>query len=217
MTLGPDLGELRHSRVDMMGFGMALKILPVPAAMLAAIIAGGLWAPEAALATGSNIKGLIPVSGSYGAKAPNAKYNKKVVDYPTSRPQGSVVIDTRSRFLYLVQGNGKAIRYGIGVGRDGFLWKGTEKISRKAEWPDWHPPAEMREREPYLPEMMKGGVTNPLGARALYLGSSEYRIHGTAQPWTIGTAVSSGCIRLTNENVTDLYNKVKVGATVIVQ
>jgi lipoprotein-anchoring transpeptidase ErfK/SrfK len=196
---------------------MALKILPIQAVMLVGIVAGGFWPPQAAQAGTSNIKGLIPVSGSYGAKAPNAKYNKQVVDYPTSQPPGSVVIDTGSRFLYLVQGNGKAIRYGIGVGREGFLWKGTQKISRKAEWPDWHPPAEMRAREPYLPDMMKGGVTNPLGARALYLGSSEYRIHGTAQPWTIGTAVSSGCIRLTNKDVTDLYNQVKVGATVVVQ
>ena len=180
-------------------------------------VAAFLSMPVAAQATGSNIKGLIPVSGSYGTKAPHAKYNKKVVDYRTSQAPGSVVIDTRARFLYLVQANGKAIRYGIGVGREGFLWKGTEKITRKAEWPDWRPPAEMREREPYLPEMMEGGPTNPLGARALYLCSTEYRIHGTAQPWTIGRAVSSGCIRLTNENVTDLYNKVRVGATVIVQ
>jgi lipoprotein-anchoring transpeptidase ErfK/SrfK len=173
--------------------------------------------PLAAHAAGSNIKGLLPVSGSYGAKPVNPKFNKQVVDYTTTQQPGSVIIDTQSRFLYYVLGNGQAIRYGIGVGREGFLWKGTEKISRKAEWPTWHPPAEMRAREPFLPDMMEGGKTNPLGARALYLGSTEYRIHGTAQPWTIGKAVSAGCIRLTNENVTDLYNKVQVGATVVVQ
>ena len=114
-------------------------------------------------------------------------------------------------------GNGRAIRYGIGVGRSGFKWSGQEKISRKAEWPAWRPPAEMRAREPDLPEYMPGGEDNPLGARALYLGNTLYRIHGTAQPWTIGTSVSSGCIRLTNENVIDLYNRTKVGAKVVVE
>jgi len=120
-------------------------------------------------------------------------------------------------FLYLVLPDGKAKRYGIGVGRWGFKWSGVEKISRKAEWPDWHPPAEMREREPNLPEMMPGGPDNPLGARAMYLGNTLYRIHGTAQPWTIGTSVSSGCIRLRNEDVEDLYDRVDVRTKVVVQ
>src|SRR5207302_7675278 len=118
--------------------------------------------------------------------------------------------------LYLVQPGGKAMRYGVGVGREGFTWNGVEKVTRMAEWPDWHPPPEMIERQPYLPRFMAGGETNPLGARALYLGKTVYRIHGTNQPSTIGTFVSSGCIRLTNEDVTDLYTRVQVGTRVVV-
>jgi len=145
------------------------------------------------------------------------KYYKQEVSYATDEPAGTIVINTRRKFLYYVEANGKAIRYGIGVGRYGFKWYGTEKIARKAEWPDWHPPAEMRQRDPSVPEYMPGGEGNPLGARALYLGNTLYRIHGTAQPWTIGTSVSSGCIRLTNDNIIDLYNRVKVGTTVVVE
>jgi len=154
--------------------------------------------------------------GSYGYK-PDPKYKKQQVSYSTTEKPGTIIIETRKRFLYYVLGNGKALRYGIGVGRYGFTWKGTERLTRKAEWPDWHPPREMLERDPDLPEFMEGGPKNPLGARALYLGSTEYRIHGTAQPWTIGQAVSSGCIRLTNDNVIDLYSKAKIGAKVIVR
>jgi lipoprotein-anchoring transpeptidase ErfK/SrfK len=146
----------------------------------------------------------------------NPRFKRKQVDYSSGERPGTIVIETRKRFLYLVLANGKALRYGIGVGRSGFTWKGTEHISRKAEWPDWHPPADMVERQPDLPEFMEGGPGNPLGARALYLGATEYRIHGTSQPWTIGRAVSSGCIRLTNEDVIDLYGRAKVGAKVIV-
>ena len=142
---------------------------------------------------------------------------RQVVDYLTREPAGSIIIDTNSTYLYYVLGGGKAMRYGIGVGREGFTWAGTEKISKVAEWPDWHPPSEMIERQPYLPRFMAGGPGNPLGARALYLGSSLYRIHGSNEPETIGQAVSSGCFRLTNEDVIDLYNRVPVGATVIVQ
>jgi lipoprotein-anchoring transpeptidase ErfK/SrfK len=138
------------------------------------------------------------------------------VAYSRGEAPGTILIDTRSRYLYLVLPGHQAIRYGVGVGREGFLWKGSQRISRKAEWPDWTPPAEMRKRQPWLPRMMKGGVDNPLGARALYLGSSLYRIHGTSEPWTIGHAVSSGCIRLRNEDVIDLYNRVKVGTRVVV-
>ncbi len=145
------------------------------------------------------------------------KYNKQEVSYPTDEEPGTVIINSRRKFLYYIEGSGKAIRYGIGVGRYGFKWYGTEKIARKAEWPDWHPPAEMRQRDPSVPEYMPGGEGNPLGARALYLGNTLYRIHGTAQPWTIGTAVSSGCIRLTNDNIIDLYNRVKVGTKVVVE
>ena len=126
------------------------------------------------------------------------------------------MIDTQNTYLYLILGGGKAIRYGIGVGREGFTWAGAERVSRMAEWPDWHPPSEMIERQPYLPRFMAGGEGNPLGARALYLGKTLYRIHGTNQPSTIGSFVSSGCIRLTNEDITDLFYRVKVGTRVVV-
>ena len=126
------------------------------------------------------------------------------------------MIDTPSKFLYLVEGNGHAMRYGIGVGKPGFEWAGVKHVSMKREWPDWTPPAEMLQRRPDLPRHMEGGPDNPLGARAMYLGSSLYRIHGSNEPWTIGTAVSSGCIRMRNEDVIDLYGRVKVGAKVIV-
>jgi lipoprotein-anchoring transpeptidase ErfK/SrfK len=155
------------------------------------------------------------IGGAYSYEI-NPRFKRKEVDYSSKEQPGTIVIETRKRFLYLVLANGKALRYGIGVGRSGFTWKGTEHISRKAEWPDWHPPAEMLDRQPGLPEFMEGGRDNPLGARALYLGATEYRIHGTAQPWTIGRAVSSGCIRLTNDDVIDLYGRAKVGAKVIV-
>ncbi len=145
------------------------------------------------------------------------KFEKQLVDYSGREGAGTIIVDTPNKFLYLVEGNGKALRYGIGVGRYGFTWQGVQTVSRKAEWPDWHPPKEMQLRDPTVPDFMKGGPGNPLGARAMYLGNTEYRIHGTAQPWTIGTSVSSGCIRLTNDDVTDLYNRVKIGAKVIVQ
>jgi lipoprotein-anchoring transpeptidase ErfK/SrfK len=145
------------------------------------------------------------------------QYERKVVFYRTNEPVGSIIVETRERALYLVQPNNRAIRYGIGVGRDGFRWKGLLKVSRKAEWPDWRPPAEMIERQPYLPRFMAGGAGNPLGARALYLGESVYRIHGTNQPQTIGQAVSSGCFRLVNNDVIDLYERVPVGTRVVVQ
>src|SRR5262245_17012458 len=141
---------------------------------------------------------------------------RTVVNFQTREPVGTIVIDTPNTYLYLVMPGGKAMRYGIGVGREGFTWAGAEKVSRMAEWPDWHPPAEMIERQPYLPRFMAGGEGNPLGARALYLGKTLYRIHGTNQPSTIGTFVSSGCIRLTNDDVSDLYQQVKVGTRVVV-
>jgi lipoprotein-anchoring transpeptidase ErfK/SrfK len=144
------------------------------------------------------------------------QFRRRLVDYRTSEPVGTIIIDTPNTYLYLILGNGKAIRYGIGVGREGFTWSGTERISRMAEWPDWNPPAEMIERQPYLPRFMAGGEGNPLGARALYLGKSLYRIHGTNQPSTIGTFVSSGCIRLINQDIIDLYSRVQVGTRVLV-
>ncbi len=145
-----------------------------------------------------------------------ARLKRQVVSYATREAPGTIIIDTPNTYLYLVMGNGQAMRYGIGVGRDGFTWAGTQSITKKAEWPDWTPPPEMIARQPYLPRQMAGGPGNPLGARAMYLGGTIYRIHGTNAPGTIGTRVSSGCIRLTNEDVADLYSRVNVGTKVIV-
>lgn len=146
---------------------------------------------------------------------------KEEVDFSTSMAPGSIIIRTSERKLYYVLPGGRAIQYGIGVGREGFTWSGTDKITRKAKWPDWRPPKEMIDREAqrgnYIPVHMVGGPENPLGARALYIGSTMYRIHGTNQPWSIGLAVSSGCIRLLNEEVIDLFNRVDVGAEVVVE
>jgi lipoprotein-anchoring transpeptidase ErfK/SrfK len=145
-----------------------------------------------------------------------ARLQRSVVALNTSEAPGTIIIDTGSTVLYYVLAQGRAIRYGVGVGREGFTWSGVQTISHKAEWPDWHPPAQMIARQPYLPRFMAGGPGNPLGARAMYLGSSEYRIHGTNDPTTIGKFVSSGCIRLTNEDVTDLFGRVDVGTKVVV-
>jgi len=136
--------------------------------------------------------------------------------YRTSEPPGTIIIATSQRHLYLVQGGGRALRYGIGVGRDGFQWQGLVNITRKAEWPDWTPPPEMIARQPYLPRFMAGGATNPLGARAMYLSGTFYRIHGTNAPSTIGSRATAGCIRMVNEDVIDLYDRVKVGTKVVV-
>jgi lipoprotein-anchoring transpeptidase ErfK/SrfK len=146
--------------------------------------------------------------------APNLR--RQEVTFPTKEPAGTLIVDTSHTYLYYVLGGGRAIRYGVRVGRDGFTWTGVQKISRKAEWPDWHPPTEMIERQPYLPRFMAGGPGNPLGARAMYLGSTVYRIHGTNQPSTIGKFVSSGCIGMLNEDVSDLFDRVKVGTRVVV-
>jgi lipoprotein-anchoring transpeptidase ErfK/SrfK len=144
------------------------------------------------------------------------RLRRQIVSYATREAPGTIIIDTPNTYLYYVLGNGQAIRYGIGVGRDGFTWSGTQAITKKAEWPNWTPPAEMIARQPYLPRFMAGGPGNPLGARAMYLGGTVYRIHGTNAPGTIGTHVSSGCIRLTNADVSDLYSRVNVGTKVIV-
>ncbi len=143
-------------------------------------------------------------------------YLRQVVTYATAERSGTIVIDTRQHFLYFVLGDGRALRYGIGVARDGFEWSGTHRVTRKAEWPSWTPPAEMRRRQPGLPTFMEGGPNNPMGARALYLGSTLYRIHGTVEPWTIGQNVSSGCIRMTNADVIDLYQRVQLNTKVVV-
>ena len=144
-------------------------------------------------------------------------YQRQPVFYRTTEAAGTIIVSTSQRFLYVVAGNNRAIRYGIGVGRVGFQWSGIHRITRKAEWPDWRPPPEMIKRQPYLPRFMAGGPGNPLGARALYIGHTEYRIHGTNQPQTIGHAVSSGCFRLTNPDIIDLYGRVPIGTKVVVQ
>jgi lipoprotein-anchoring transpeptidase ErfK/SrfK len=155
-------------------------------------------------------------SGDVTADELPARLQRQVVDYPTNEPAGTVIVDTPHTYLYLTLGGGKAMRYGIGVGREGFTWSGTQTIVRKAEWPDWIPPAEMVARQPYLPRWVGGGPGNPLGARAMYLGNTDYRIHGTNDPTTIGKHVSSGCIRLQNSDVIDLYQRVELGAKVVV-
>jgi lipoprotein-anchoring transpeptidase ErfK/SrfK len=161
---------------------------------------------------------------SYQAMAPSAEpqraidpmFMRQEVEYTGPGRPGEIVIDTAHKFLFLIEKGGKALRYGVGVGREGFAWSGVERISRKAEWPDWTPPSDMLKRRPDLPTHMAGGIDNPLGARALYLGGSLYRIHGTNEPYTIGTSVSSGCIRMMNQDVIDLYNRVGVGTKVTV-
>jgi lipoprotein-anchoring transpeptidase ErfK/SrfK len=175
-------------------------------------------APQPGQAAGTSVMTLPPEDqpemGKPKELPPNLK--KQLVDFATREPAGTIVIDTPNTYLYLVLGGGKAMRYGIGVGREGFTWAGTERVSRMKEWPDWFPPSEMIERQPYLPRMMAGGPGNPLGARALYLGNTLYRIHGTNQPSTIGSFVSSGCIRLLNEDIEDLFSRVQVGTRVVV-
>jgi lipoprotein-anchoring transpeptidase ErfK/SrfK len=145
-----------------------------------------------------------------------SRFKRQVVAYYSNEAPGTIVIDTPNTFLYFVLGSNRALRYGIGVGREGFTWAGTQTITKKAEWPDWTPPPEMLERQPYLPRFMAGGLGNPLGARAMYLGGTVYRIHGTNAPETIGERVSSGCIRLVNDDVVDLYGRVNVGTKVVV-
>src|SRR5262249_40903045 len=145
-----------------------------------------------------------------------AELRRQIVNYPSNEAPGTIIVDTPNTYLYLVLGGGKAMRYGIGVGREGFTWSGVKTIERKAEWPDWTPPPEMIQRQPYLPRFVAGGASNPLGARAMYLSGSVYRIHGTNAPSTIGGRVSSGCIRMVNEDVIDLYNRAHVGSKVIV-
>jgi lipoprotein-anchoring transpeptidase ErfK/SrfK len=158
--------------------------------------------------------GMTADAGDPAELAPNLR--RQVVDYAANVAPGTVVIDTANTYLYYVLGEGQAIRYGIGVGREGFTWSGVEQVTRKAEWPDWTPPSEMIVRQPYLARFTAGGEGNPLGARAIYLGNTEYRIHGTNEPQTIGTDVSSGCIHLLNADVIDLYGRVDVGTRIIV-
>ncbi|MBN9049230.1 MAG: L,D-transpeptidase [Rhizobiales bacterium] len=158
--------------------------------------------------------GLMAPEGEEGL---DPAYRRQPVFFRNTEAPGTIIVDTETRFLYLIQSPTRAIRYGIGVGREGFQWAGLVKVSRKAEWPDWTPPSEMIARQPYLPRFMAGGPGNPMGARAMYLGTTVYRIHGTNQPQTIGSAVSSGCFRLVNDDVIDLYERVNVGTKVIIR
>jgi lipoprotein-anchoring transpeptidase ErfK/SrfK len=191
----------------------ALKCLLLTAG--AALWFGSAGAAPVSSSLGSNSAALSQsATGIDAGLAPDLQ--RQVVNYPTNAAPYTVVIDTEHTYLYYVLGDGKAIRYGIGVGRDGFRWSGTEAVTRKAEWPDWTPPQEMIARQPYLPRWMAGGEGNPLGARAIYLGDTMYRIHGTNMPETIGHDVSSGCIRLLNEDVIDLYSRVTVGTKIVV-
>jgi lipoprotein-anchoring transpeptidase ErfK/SrfK len=160
--------------------------------------------------------GMVESPYAPGRAVVDPRYMRQEVSYSGKEGAGTIIINTNERFLYLVQGNGRAVRYGIGVGRPGFTWSGTHHITNKREWPDWTPPDEMLKRRPDLPRHMAGGPDNPLGARAMYLGSTLYRIHGSNEPWTIGTQVSSGCIRMRNEDVVDLYGRVKIGTKVVV-
>jgi len=180
---------------------------PVPLAMPGAM--------QPAAAPGEPQRYSVAMPGD-GHPPVDAKYDRQLVDYVGNEAPGTVIIDTPDKFLFLVEEGGKALRYGIGVGRPGFTWSGVKSISAMREWPDWRPPDEMLARRPDLPRYMAGGPDNPLGARAMYLGSTLYRIHGSNEPWTIGTQVSSGCIRMRNDDVTDLYNRVKVGTKVVV-
>ncbi|BBF92523.1 L,D-transpeptidase [Blastochloris tepida] len=179
--------------------------------------AGSTWGAQSSRSTANDPR--WNRSGGYDSRASSGldpRYERQFVDYSGPHGPGTVVVDSQNRFLFLVQSGGKAIRYGVGVGRPGFEWRGVKEITAKREWPDWRPPAEMLKRRPDLPEYMAGGPANPLGARAMYLGSSMYRIHGSNEPETIGQAVSSGCIRMRNEDVIDLYERVKVGTKVVV-
>ena len=185
------------------------------AAMTAATPAGAqmfAYAPQAQ----PQVEQLEAVDEESEIKDVRPELRRTVVDYRGKEAPGTIIVDTPNKFLYYVMGNGKAMRYGIGVGRDGFTWSGVHSVSRKAEWPDWYPPQEMIARQPYLPRMTAGGPGNPLGARAMYIGNTIYRIHGTNAPQTIGRNVSSGCIRMMNEDVIDLYSRVQVGSKVVV-
>ena len=202
-------------------------VTAIAAGAMLAVTAGAAAAqlfgdPPSARSSGASRGGggffdLFGIGGGGGAGGGGGGLSRSTVSYPNRHKPGTIVISTGERRLYLVQDNGTALRYAIGVGRIGFTWKGVRKVTAKKEWPSWTPPAQMLRRRPDLPRHMVGGVDNPLGARAMYLGGTLYRIHGSNEPDTIGQAVSSGCFRLTNDDVIDLYNRVRVGATVIVQ
>jgi lipoprotein-anchoring transpeptidase ErfK/SrfK len=194
--------------------GAALMLSPALLASASAQVLGYASTPQTTFPS-DNLMVAPPADEGDGSVVPQ-RLRRTIVSFNTREAPGTIVIDTGNTALYFVLGQGRAVRYGVGVGREGFTWSGVQTITRKAEWPDWHPPAEMVARQPYLPRFMAGGPGNPLGARAMYLGSSVYRIHGTNDPSTIGKFVSSGCIRLTNEDVADLFSRVDVGTKVVV-
>jgi len=199
---------------------MRLRLMAVAALMTGLFAAGAAPASAQGFAGGGPFGGLFPKPYDFGIGPGSGRsaspVPRQTVRYDGKHKPGTIVINTAERRLYLVQANGTALKYGIGVGRDGFRWSGVKTITRKAEWPGWTPPPQMLKRRPDLPRYMPGGIDNPLGARAMYLGSTLYRIHGSNEPETIGQAVSSGCFRMTNDDVVDLYNRVNVGATVVV-
>lgn len=192
------------------------KLKTIVAALLAALLTVSVALPASAARVYNRDTNNWEEASAAKPGRKGSSIRKELVSYQTKYKVGTIVVETTERRLYLVLDDGKAMKYGIGVGRDGFRWAGQHRITRTAEWPGWTPPAAMRKRVPDLPAYMPGGPNNPLGARALYIGSTLYRIHGTSEPWTIGQAVSSGCIRLTNEDISDLYERVKVGALVVV-
>jgi lipoprotein-anchoring transpeptidase ErfK/SrfK len=208
-----------------MGSVGAMRSMKSDALKVRALAAGAFLVLALALAQAQTTREMDMMAlGDQPGHVPNASdeeldtsFQRQAVFFRTTEAPGTLVVHTSERLLYLVQGNNRAIRYGVGVGRDGFRWTGIHKISRKQEWPDWTPPAEMIERQPYLPRFMAGGPGNPMGARALYIGSTVYRVHGTNQPHTIGHAVSSGCFRLVNPDVIDLYERVPVGTKIVVR
>jgi len=200
-----------------------VSALAIAGALLSAPVVFSSAAGAQTLGYAPTQPGAFPQAYETGAPAPESEESvlperrrRATVNFDTREAPGTVIIDTGNTVLYYVLGGGRAIRYGVGVGRQGFTWSGVQTISRKAEWPDWYPPAEMVARQPYLPRFVAGGPGNPLGARAMYLGASEYRIHGTNDPTTIGKFVSSGCIRMTNEDVRDLFSRVDIGTRVVV-
>jgi lipoprotein-anchoring transpeptidase ErfK/SrfK len=206
----PETGEVEMASAGRTMFGHILVTLVLTCASATSLPAQGIRLPLITMPIEEQ-PGFVPDSEQVASA-----FRRQVVFYRTTEPPGTIIVETSERFLYLVQGNNRAVRYGIGVGRDGFQWSGLLKISRKAEWPDWRPPPEMIARQPYLPRFMAGGPGNPMGARALYLGETIYRIHGTNQPQTIGQSVSSGCFRLVNPDVIDLFERVPVGTKVVV-
>jgi len=220
-TAGAVIGMMQSASAQTLAYGETYSSR-YPAAIFHPFVPQGeqayAYAPASPAARGQPQQpheSIVPEPPETAAQVP-AHLRRQIVNYPTREPAGTIIVDTPNTYLYYVLGANRAVRYGIGVGREGFTWSGVRSIERKAEWPDWIPPAEMIQRQPYLPRFMAGGEGNPLGARAMYIGGTVYRIHGTNAPSSIGQNVSSGCIRMLNEDVVDLYERVKLGTKVVV-